>query len=275
MATLTKLLSKAPIKYQLVRSLTWLDPRLIVKPLTGGTKGQTDQLDISLRHLSDAGRLKVSECDAVRCQYRIFRDEVIADHSERFKDFDPAENRLDDLLVPILGQKYAQLWGVVEQILILSHGQATVERGFSISKETSVENLSKESFVAKRLILDALKKVGGAAKFPISKELLCSASSARKKYEEYLEEQRQMEAKQKAAQKRKAEDDEWERVKVKRRRLQEDISCLESSADKKALEAEQKENMRFLMESNALRRKVAEKKAEVELLDKQLKDAGK
>ena len=35
-----------------------------------------------------------------------------------------------------------ELWKVVKLLLALSHGQATVERGFSSNKEVMVENLA-------------------------------------------------------------------------------------------------------------------------------------
>lgn len=40
--------------------------------------------------------------------------------------------------------------------LVLSHGQASVERGFSINKELIVENPKELSLVAQRLIVDLL-----------------------------------------------------------------------------------------------------------------------
>ena len=40
-------------------------------------------------------------------------------------------------------------------IMVLSHGQATVERGFSINKEVEVENLKQENIVAQRIVCDA------------------------------------------------------------------------------------------------------------------------
>ena len=33
------------------------------------------------------------------------------------------------------------LWQVARTILLLSHGQATVERGFSVNKETMADNM--------------------------------------------------------------------------------------------------------------------------------------
>ena len=44
----------------------------------------------------------------------------------------------------------SKLFSFVKMIMVLSHGQATVERGFSIKKEVEVENLKQENIVAQR-----------------------------------------------------------------------------------------------------------------------------
>ena len=50
---------------------------------------------------------------------------------------------------------------VVKMLLVLSHGQATVERGFSINKQVETDNLTEQSLVAKRTICDYVNFVGG------------------------------------------------------------------------------------------------------------------
>ncbi|KAL1276124.1 hypothetical protein QQF64_035747 [Cirrhinus molitorella] len=69
------------------------------------------------------------------------------------------------------------------------HGQASVERGFSINKELIVENPRERSLLAQRLIVDHVRFVGGVTKVEITKELLLSAAGARQKYHGYLDEE--------------------------------------------------------------------------------------
>ena len=91
----------------------------------------------------EAHRLKDDECDKVIYQFGRFLDEC-ADNLD-FEDFDPSEpsSRVDTLLYEhIAGDKQLlRVWRVVELLLLISHGQATVERGFSVNKEVVVENL--------------------------------------------------------------------------------------------------------------------------------------
>jgi len=49
---------------------------------------------------------------------------------------------------------------VIRMLLVLTHGQETVESGFSINTQTEEVNLQAESFVAKRIICDHVHYVG-------------------------------------------------------------------------------------------------------------------
>ena len=86
---------------------------------------------------------------------------------------------------------YKSLFSVVKLILILSHGQATVERGFSVNKEVEVENLKEHTLVAERIVCDHVNSVGGVLKVELSKPLLLSVKMSRQRYEKYLDQERQ------------------------------------------------------------------------------------
>ena len=73
---------------------------------------------------------------------------------------------------------------------MLSHGQASVERGFSVNKEIEVENLYEHYVVSHRIICDQLRAVGGVLNVPVTKKRLAAAASSRQKYEKYLQEER-------------------------------------------------------------------------------------
>ena len=75
----------------------------------------------------------------------------------------------------------SKLFSFVKIIMVLSHGQATVERGFSINKDVEVENLKQENIVAQRIVCDAISSTGGISKVPLVNEMLTSCSLARQK----------------------------------------------------------------------------------------------
>ena len=171
---------------------------------------------------------------------------------------------------------FIELWEVSQQVL-LSHSQATVERGFSIHKQTTVENLKKESPVARWLINQAVRKAGGPTRVSLTKELLSYASSARSKYEQHLGDLKRQRVAENQALKRKAKDKEVDELKTKRSRLETDVASMEISAEQKALDAEKYGRLALLVESNAIRRSIKDKMTAVKelemLIDKKLKSA--
>ena len=74
-----------------------------------------------------------------------------------------------------------KLWHVTKKLLILSRGQATVERGFSINKHIVVENLREVSVVSQRVVYDAIATAGGLCDVPITKSMLSYAQGVRQR----------------------------------------------------------------------------------------------
>ena len=115
--------------------------------------------------------------------------------------------------------------------LLLSHGQASVEWGFSVNKEIEVENLHEHSLVAQHIICDHLRAVGGVLNVPITKKLLAAAASSRQKYEKHLQDQRDKKKTDEEQRKRKHALDEIEELKEKKKRMKLDVDSLLKSAD--------------------------------------------
>jgi len=61
-----------------------------------------------------------------------------------------ADDRLDTFLHSRMAANYPKTWSVCEIALFLSHGQASVERGFSVNKELVVENQSEQTLAARK-----------------------------------------------------------------------------------------------------------------------------
>lgn len=137
--------------------------------------------------------------------------------NETFLSYQPTETRLDTFLYGVHAQRYNELWGFCKELLLLSHGQGTVERGFSVNKEVETCNMQEETIVTHRLICDYVNTCGGLLHVPISKELLASAASARSKYRMHLDQQKTRKITDAQAQKRKALEETIEGLKKKRR----------------------------------------------------------
>ena len=87
-------------------------------------------------------------------------DEFLEDaqfkYEENFLKFNYLTDRLDDFLCPYLADEknYENLWYVCEIVMILSHEQSSIERGFSINKEILDNNLLEKSRRSQRLIYE-------------------------------------------------------------------------------------------------------------------------
>ena len=130
------------------------------------------------------------------------------------------------------------LWNIVRRLLLLSHGQATVERGFSVNKAVETVNMEGETMIAHRLICDHVNNVGGVDQVSLSKELMMSCSQARTKYRNHLEEERQKKEAEVERQKRKAEEGLRQEAARKRRTLSSVISSLQEEMFKHLSSAE-------------------------------------
>ena len=120
---------------------------------------------------------------------------------------------------------------------MLSHGQASVERGFSVNRQIEVENMKDETYVARRRVCDHVRAVGGIENVEVDKSLLLSVSAARQPYITHLGDQKRANKEKEKGENRKSIEDEIDNLKTKKRRLCADDKSLEESADKAALKA--------------------------------------
>ena len=108
-------------------------------------------------------------------EYLTFRDEISRHHFS-------SSDRLDYYYFQICNSDNVsalnfKLKKVLKIVLTLSHGQAEVERGFSLNKEVTVENLSEGNLVARRLLCQFVNR-----KKVVSKEMLVTCGRAWQKY---------------------------------------------------------------------------------------------
>ena len=78
-----------------------------------------------------------------------------------------------------------------KMILILSHGNATVERGYSVKLQCLVENQHEASLVAQRGIYDAIAQAGGIENIEITPKLIHAYKNASSFYPENLKRTRE------------------------------------------------------------------------------------
>lgn len=164
---------------------------------------------------------------------------------------------------------YDRLWSVVRMLLLLSHGQASVERGFSVNRQLEVVNLQEGTYVAQRIICDHIHYVGGLMNVVISKPLLAAASGSRQRYQMDQDKKKALKVadQQSMIMKRKADEEELKLLKLKKQRLACDIESLKKTADSFADQAEKAGDLTLIAKSNSMRRSAKTKEKEVAIID--------
>ena len=202
-----------------------------------------------LRLLVSAKRVKEEECDTLLQQFAMFLDSIPVG-SERFANFQSAEDRVDTFFFEcIANESYKSLYSVVKLILILSHGQATVE---------SV------------IVCDHVNSVGGVLKVELSKPLLLSVKMSRQRYEKYLDQERQKKKTEQEQSKRKCLLEVIDEAKKKKKRIDAEIKSLSDTADELCTKAEATAKLTFVTQVNALRQSAKDKLNDLVFLDEKL-----
>ena len=89
------------------------------------------------------------EADATKLEFSTFISTTVKENKDSIVRFDKETDRVDTFIWQFFldTNKFIMLPKVLKMLMILSHGQATVERGFSVIGKLLVENLHTESFI--------------------------------------------------------------------------------------------------------------------------------
>ena len=181
----THFTEKSILKNRLVRSTSCLSLKIMLEP----AQLPTNLLDKMLEILVGLKKVTSEMAMKAKQEYSKFLTHVVKPNTESFNEFEESKNRLDSFLWKYMGSdsNYKSIWSIIKIILVLSHGQATVERCFSENKMLIVENPNMESLIAQRLIFNYMKQKNFEPhNFPISKNLISSVKFARQKYQQSL-----------------------------------------------------------------------------------------
>ena len=95
---------------------------------------------------------------------------------------------------------------IVRLVLILSHGNARVESGFSINDDILLLNMLAETIVIQRIVHDAVQKAGGPTKVAITSGFMKIIKNSHRTYTAAKDEKKQQksDAQKRVVEKRKA-----------------------------------------------------------------------
>ena len=119
------------------------------------------------------------------------------------KEFNMDE-RLDVFYMNHLS-RHIQLRVIVKLLMILSHGNARAESGFSANEQMLVENMSEGSLVARRMVFDGQMNEGAISNVDVNRKMLKFVNNVHSEYVKQLDKQKEQQTsgEKKRAEKRK------------------------------------------------------------------------
>lgn len=169
-----KLFERSPLKYRLTKALSAFSPTVITQSVSTAVK----RLNTLLQILHDTNHVSASTADIAKRQFsELLQSKEFLSACSHFE----FGHRLDSFYFDFVGSYYSELWSVLKIVLILSHGNARVESGFSINKDMLLPNLKNKTLEAYRLVYDAVKTCGGVRDVCITSEMRNSVRLARQR----------------------------------------------------------------------------------------------
>ena len=143
-----KIFERSPLKYPLTLRISCLSPSQINAVPNEMLENRCNKL---LELLVESDWITPPSADRAQNQYRlsINDDEV----SKKIENFDVVQHRIDEVYLSLMEHsKYPDLEQMVKIVLILSHGNARVESGFSINEQVLETTMKENSLVAQRIV---------------------------------------------------------------------------------------------------------------------------
>ena len=185
-SSLTLLFVKADVtvKYKLARASTCFAPLIILYKAQLGKIRMKDLTQL----LHDTGHLKSDCADRASLKYSDLCDMAQSSLNNQLKDFALSKDRLNEFYTSHLAEKkeFVDLFEVIKFVLVLSHGNAVVESGFSINSDVLVEHLKEESVVAQRQVVDGIQSSGGISEVVITPSMMSYVRSSHSRYSDAL-----------------------------------------------------------------------------------------
>ena len=130
------------------------------------------------------------QCDKSTEQFTDVTDSHLKLYAGKFHCFDSLTKDLDEFYFNDIDlQSFKELSFLMKMILILSRGQASVKRSFSVTNTVVNVNISEDSIVAKNIIKDhMISNKLTPESVEITYKLLCSVSTAQQKNGDQLAE---------------------------------------------------------------------------------------
>ena len=257
------LLSKSPLTSYFARCAKCLDPTTMGE-MPDVCKQSFHKM---LEKLVEYKQVTSHVADEAEKEYKKFLYTVVKENKAFFLEFDKSKDRLDEFFMRYLSDtvRFNNFMLIVKMVLTLSHGQADVERGFSLNDKLLVENMQEQSLISQRIVKDHMLPSGYKPhNIPISRDLIKSVDNSCSLYKIALKEKREQSKKNEKNEKLDNLNEKLSQLNHKKTSLEEVIKEYKLQSEKYDFEAEQKENLEILKLSNSLKRTAKGKQAELD-----------
>ena len=198
-----------------------------------------------LSKLVEYKQIKPHEADVAKKEFSHFVWFIAWENKVYFSEYNFDSDCLDEFYMTYLKGTihYKTLTSVIQLILVLSHGQAAVEHGFSLNDKLLVESMKPESLIAQCCIKDfMLANNYSTHTVPNTKKHMDNIKSSSQHYKAYLEKQRQCKKKTEQSKKMLDLDEELLSLNIDMKSLKDAIIEYQNDANKFTIEAEKKKN---------------------------------
>ena len=145
----SKLIEKSPLSSDFLLSHSVLHPQFLSNHPRSTV---LERWKIVITHSLKLNILSRKCCDEAMSEFKLFLDGIVMKFKEKLMEF-PKDEHLDKLCFETLGiSRFKKLSLVVALVLTLSHGQASVECGFSQNKNLIQVNMSPDTIISERII---------------------------------------------------------------------------------------------------------------------------
>lgn len=179
-----KLLARSPLLYKLTKAVSCFDPSLAHCP-----EVRSRRLKSLLTILNENNWISGIEADEISRDFNNLCSQPSA--QQLLTNYSRANKRLDHFWNELIftHANPQSLVKLLKIVMILSHGNANIERGFSVNSECLVENMKNETLIAQRLIYDSVlsETNGDVATIDVPKSLVHSYRNSRTKLSEEIE----------------------------------------------------------------------------------------
>ena len=119
--------------------------------------------------------------DRAQSEYRIFiKDRNVMN---KMSSFDISSDQVDQLCFSLINNERKNLYEVIKLCMILSHGNARVEAGFSINEQILEVNMKESSVVNQRIAYEGILNEGGILKVKVDSTMLKYVKQSANEYQ--------------------------------------------------------------------------------------------